>query len=84
MSEERIGKVENYFSKIGVAAIKLEAPLAVGDRIHFKGHTTDFTQEVESMQIEHDAVQEAPAGAEIGIKVSERVRGHDVIFKVTE
>ena len=85
MPEEEIGKVSGYFRKIGVAAIDLtQGTLSVGDTIHFKGHTTDFTQVVESMQIEHQNVQTAKAGDSIGIKVKEHVRDHDKVYKVTE
>jgi translation elongation factor EF-1alpha len=83
MPEERIGTVNDYFAKIGVAGIDLEAPLRVGDTIHIKGHTTDLQQAVDSMQVEHDQVQEAKAGDAIGIKVRERCRGGDVVYKVT-
>ena len=84
MPEEEIGKVSDYFAKIGVAAIELTGSLSVGDTIHIKGHTTDFEQKVESMQIEHQNVEKANPGDSIGIRVSERVRQHDVVYKVTE
>ncbi|MGB2698142.1 MAG: translation elongation factor-like protein [Candidatus Zixiibacteriota bacterium] len=84
MPEEEIGKVSDYFAKVGVAAIELTGSLSVGDTIHFKGHTTDFEQKVDSMQIEHQNVEKANAGDSIGIKVKDRVRGHDVVYKVTE
>ena len=69
-----IGVVSNYFEKIGVAAIKLSAPLKVGDKIKIKGGEVEFEQTVESMQIHNDKVEEAKAGDEIGIKVSQKVR----------
>ena len=82
--EQEIGRVMHYFSKASAAAIKLTAgELKVGDTIHIKGHTTDLTQVIESMQIEHNAVTEAKAGDDIGIKVKEHVREHDVVYKVT-
>ena len=84
MPEEEIGKVSDYFAKIGVAAIELTGSLSVGDTIHIKGHTTDFEQKVDSMQIEHQSVEKANPGDSIGIKVKDRVRGHDVVYKVTE
>ncbi|GAI15070.1 unnamed protein product, partial [marine sediment metagenome] len=56
----------------------------VGDTIHIKGHTTDFEQEIESMQIENEPVKEAKSGDSIGIKVKERVRPHDLVYKVIE
>ena len=85
MPEEEIGKVTDYFRKIGVAAIDItQGTLSVGDTIRIKGHTTDFTQVVESMQIEHENVQTAKAGDSIGIKVKDAVRDHDKVYKVTE
>jgi len=85
MPEEEIGKVSDYFHKIGVAAIELtHGTLSVGDTIRIKGHTTDFTQVIESMQIEHQNVQTAKAGDSIGIKAKDHVRDHDKVYKVTE
>ncbi len=83
MGEELVGKVNEYFAKIGVAGIQLTGELAVGDTIRIHGHTTDFTQRVDSIQIEKEAVPKAMAGQSIGIKVKERVRDHDQVFKVT-
>ncbi|MBC7246900.1 MAG: hypothetical protein H5T73_03855 [Actinobacteria bacterium] len=82
--EKQVGRVTHYFGKVGVAAIELEDELRVGDTIHIKGHTSDWTQKVDSMQIEHQQVQEAKAGDVIGIKVSEHAREHDVVYKVVE
>ncbi len=81
--EEEVGQVSDYFAHIGVAGIELTGPLRVGDTIHIKGHTTDFQQVVESMQIEHANVQEAGPGQSIGIQVRERCRHGDHIYKVT-
>ena len=83
MPEERIGVVNDYFAKISVAGIDLEGALRVGDTIHIKGHTTDLEQAVESIQIEHAPVEEANGGDAIGIKVQDRCRGGDVVYKVT-
>ncbi len=83
MPEERVGVVKDYFAKIGVAGIDLEATLRAGDTIHIKGHTTDLEQVVESLQIEHDQVEEAKAGDAIGIKVGDRCRHGDLVYKVT-
>lgn len=80
--EKKIGKIFAYFVKVGVAAMKLEGDIAVGDNIHIKGNTTDFTQTVDSMQIEHDKVEKAAAGQSIGMKVKDRVRPGDGVFKV--
>jgi len=83
MEEKKIGEVIKYFGKISVAAIRLtEGPLKVGDTIHLVGHTTDLTQVVDSMQIENKNVQEAGPGADLGIKTKEKVREHDVVYKV--
>lgn len=83
MPEQRIGVVNDYFAKIGVAGIDLEGPLRVGDTIHIKGHTTDFEQTIDSLQVEHAQVQEAKKGDAIGIKVKDRCRGGDIVYKVT-
>lgn len=83
-SEERIGRVVGYFAKIGVAAVVLERSLRVGDTIRVKGHTTDFTQRVDSLEIEHAKVAEAGVGDSVAIRVADRVRDHDVIYRVTD
>ena len=82
MEGKRAGIVFSYYSNIGVAAIKLERPLKMGDMIQVKGATTDFTQQVGSMQVEHKTVKEAKKGQEIGIKVEDKVRKHDVVYLV--
>ena len=84
MPEEMIGKVSDFFARPVVAAIELEGSLKVGDKIHIKGHTTDLELTVESMQIDNAPVQEAGAGDSIGVKVTERVRHGDSVYKVTE
>jgi translation elongation factor EF-1alpha len=85
MKEIEVGVVQDYFAKIGVAALQITAHgIKVGDEIHFKGHTTDFSQRVDSLQIEHAQVSEAGAGASVGTKVKDRVRIGDTIFKVVE
>lgn len=85
MEEKRIGVVTHFFAKPMVAAVKVEEQgLKVGDKIHFKGHTTDFFQVVESMQVEHDTVEEAAVGDLIGIKVEDRVREHDQVTLALE
>ncbi len=82
MGEKEIGKISTYFSHIGVAAIKLSGKLKVGNKVHIKGHTTDFEQKVASIQIEKEKVSEAKKGDHIGIKVEEKVRPNDKIFLV--
>ena len=84
MAEEEIGRVRDYFARIGVAGIDLTGRLKVGDTIHIKGHTTDIQQVVDSMQIEHENVQEAGPGDSVGIKVQDRCRGGDHVYLVTE
>ena len=84
MPEVVIGKVSDFFARPVVAGIELTAPLKVGEKIHIKGHTTDMEFTVDSMQINNVDVKEAKAGDSIGIKVSERVRGGDTIYKVTD
>ncbi len=80
MAEKEIGKVSGYFSHVGVAAIKLSGKLEVGDKIHIKGHTTDFEEKIGSMQIEKKDVKKAKKGDHIGIKVPEKVRPNDTVF----
>ncbi|NPV60318.1 MAG: hypothetical protein HPY75_11765 [Actinobacteria bacterium] len=82
--EKQVGRVTHYFGKIGVAAIELEDELKVGDIIHVRGHTSDWKQRVDSMQVEHDTVEKAGPGAVVGIKVEEHAREHDVVYKVIE
>jgi translation elongation factor EF-1alpha len=84
MEEREVGRVVDYFAKVGVAGIEITGQLAVGDTIHIKGHTTDLQQTVDSMQIEHESVQEAKQGDSVGIKVKDRCRAHDVVYKVVE
>ena len=83
MAEETmIGVVADFFARPVVAAIQLTAPLKVGDRIHIKGHTTDVEQTVYSMQVNNAAVTEAKAGDGVGVKLTERVRKGDAVFKI--
>lgn len=84
MPEEEVGFVEHYFGHANVAGIKVtQGSVKVGDTLHYKGHTTDFQEAVASIQIEHKIVPEAKKGDDIGIKVSQRVREHDKVFKVS-
>ena len=82
MQEQEIGNVLQYFSRASVVGIRLNAPLKVGDRIRIKGHTTDLTAIVESMQINNQDKQEAQPGDEVGIKVPDRARPGDKVYKV--
>ncbi|MFH1684154.1 MAG: hypothetical protein ABIA67_04650 [Candidatus Margulisiibacteriota bacterium] len=80
VKEKILGMVDHFFGHILVAAIKIKAPITVGDVIHIKGHTTDFTQRIDSMQIEHQDVPKAKRGDDIGIKVKDKVRQHDIVY----
>ncbi len=84
MPEVEIGKVSDFFSRPVVAGVELTATLKQGDKIHIKGHTTDMELIIDSMQINNIDVKQAKAGDDIGIKVSERVRRGDIVYKVTE
>lgn len=83
MPEEVIGKVSDFFARPVVAGIELTGTLKVGDRIHIKGHTTDMEFTVNSMEIDNVKVNEAKVGDSVGVKVSERVRRGDTVYKVT-
>jgi putative protease len=83
--EQEVGRITHYFSKINVGVLELsKGELHVGDTIHIKGHTSDFYQKMESMQVENDPVDSAKRGELVGIKVESPVRENDIIFKVTE
>jgi len=85
MAETKVGIVFQYFSKPQVAAVRLnDGALKVGDSIHILGNTTDLKQHVDSMQVHNQPITEAPVGSEIGIRVEDRVRPNDVVYKVTE
>ena len=83
MSEEEteIGEVMTYYANIGVAAIELTGSVKVGDTIIFRGFTTDLELKVDGMQIEHESIQEAKAGDQIGVKVPGKVRKNDRVYK---
>jgi len=84
MLEEEIGKVSDFFAHPVVAGIELTGTLKVGDKIRIKGHTTDLELAVNSMQINNVDVTEAKAGDSVGVKVTERVRRGDQVYKVTD
>jgi len=79
-----VGKVTHYFTKIGVGVIELSDELRMGDRISIEGSTTNIQQVVESMQIERQPVQSAGPGQSIGLKVKDRVREGDLVYKILE
>jgi translation elongation factor EF-1alpha len=84
MSEETIGEVSDFFARPVVAAIELTGVLKKGDRIRIKGHTTDLELDVDSMQINNVPVEEAKAGDSVGVKVPERVRKGDTVYKIVD
>ena len=83
MAEHLVGTVSHYWGKLGVVGIELSGALKVGDTIHILGHTSDFTQTVESIQVEHEAVESAAAGDPVGVQVIERARVDDQVLVVT-
>lgn len=83
MSENRVGKVTHYFDRISVAVLGLTDKLRVGDMVHFLGHSTDFKQEINSLQIEHQNVDEAKPGQDVALKVNQKVHPNDAVFKIT-
>ncbi len=82
--KQKVGEVTHYFNKAKVVVIKLSDTLRVGDTISVEGATTDFTQEVESMEVEHDSIQEASGNQEVGLKVKKRAREGDIVYKLAE
>ena len=84
MPEKEVGKVMDFFARPVVAGIDMSGALKVGDRIHIKGHTTDVELVVESMQIDNKDVAKSKKGDSVGIKVPDRVRPGDTVFKVTD
>ncbi len=82
MEEEKVGRVEKFFAKPGVAAVEVTGVLRIGDKVHFKGHTTDFEDTIASMEMDNQPIEEAKSGDVIGIKVKDRVREHDTVYKV--
>jgi hypothetical protein len=84
MKEKEIGRITHFFPHIPAGVIELKGELAVGDTIHIKGHTTDLTEVIESMQIDNKPVQKGKRGDDIAIKITDRVRIHDTVYKVIE
>jgi len=85
MAEEEVGVVVKFFAKPSVAALKVtKGSIKTGDTLKYKGHTTDFTEEVKSMEIDNQPIDEANVGDMIGIKVEERVREKDIVYKVVD
>jgi putative protease len=84
LSQTLVGHVTHYWTHLGVAGIHLDAPLSVGDRIHVIGHTSDFEQRVDSIEVDHQRLSHADAGADVGIVVVEHAREHDAVYRLTE
>jgi putative protease len=85
MVEEKIGIVEHFFTNVNVAAIRIiNGELKIGDTIHIVGATTDFKQKIDSMQIDRKPVELVKTGDDVGIKVKDRVREHDIVYKIPE
>jgi len=82
--EKQVGSITHFYKKIGVAIVELSDSLLVGDTIHISGHTTDVTQKVDSMQMEHQNIEKAEKGQVVGLRVNDEVRVKDLVFKVTD
>lgn len=82
MGEHQIGVVTHYWNHLGVAGVHLDEPVDVGDHIHVVGHTTDFEQDIGSLQVEHHDVRHANSGEDVGIRVADHVREHDAVYKL--
>ena len=82
--EEKIGTGTHYYGNVGVASVKVSRPLNTGDTLHFVGRSDDFTEKVESIQIEHKQVESAKKGDEVGVKVGQKVHEGDEVFLVKE
>jgi len=84
MAEVEVGRINKFFGKVGVAAVEVTGSIKVGDELHFKGATTDFNYKVDSMEIDRSPIEEAKPGDLVGIKVPERVRPGDKVYRVEE
>lgn len=82
MADTKVGEIIHYYDKIGVAVVKILAPIKVGDRIKISGHDKEFEQEVASMQIEHQNIEVAKKGNDIGMKVDQPVKNGDEVYKI--
>ncbi|MBU1808394.1 MAG: translation elongation factor-like protein [Candidatus Omnitrophica bacterium] len=82
MKGKEIGKIEHYYGHLSVGIIELSAALKVGDKIHIKGHTSDFKQDIVSMQLDHQNVSEGKSGDLVGVKVSQKVHPGDKVYKI--
>jgi putative protease len=82
MTGKRVGNVTHYFDHLNVAVLALTETIRVGETLHFLGHSTDFKQQVTSLQIEHKAVETAKPGEDVAMKVDQRVHPNDAIFRI--
>jgi len=82
MTDTKVGVIVHYYDKIGVAVVKVSAPIKVGDRIKISGHDKEFEQEVASMQVEHQNINQAKKGDDVGMKVDQLVKDGDEVYKV--
>jgi len=82
MADTLVGKITHYYDKIGVAVVEVSAPIKIGDQIKISGHGNEFVQQVSSMQIEHEQIQEAKKGQAVGLKVDQPVKEGDEVYKV--
>jgi translation elongation factor EF-1alpha len=83
MKEKAVGTVSDFFAHVVVAGINLTGTLKLGDKVHIKGHTTDIEMDITSMQIDNKSVTKANKGKSIGVKVPDRVRPGDIVYKIT-
>ncbi|MBI4100188.1 U32 family peptidase C-terminal domain-containing protein [Candidatus Microgenomates bacterium] len=81
MADQLLGKITHYYDKIGVAVVEVQKPFSLGDEIKISGSDHEFVQKVESMQIEHEQIQQAKKGQTIGLRTDQKVKEGDVIFK---
>lgn len=79
---KKVGVITHFYNKIGVGIIRCDEEIKIGDTLRFAGHETDFNQEIKEMQFDHKAIDKAKKGQEIGVKLDQRVRENDGVYKV--
>lgn len=82
MTDTKVGEIIHYYDKIGVAVIKISSPIKVGDRIKISGHDKEFEQAITSMQVEHQNIEQAKKGDDVGMKVDQPAKDGDEVYKV--
>lgn len=80
--QKKVGKVTHYYNKIGVGIVKFSSPVKTGNTLCFKGHATDFKQTISEMELDHKKIESSKKGQEVGIKLDQRVREHDLVYLV--